>query len=310
MVLAFIIPLVTVLGIVPPLSEEQREAIPRWRVDPETIDEPGLYVLLNNAARWPAEVSEQARAERVADLALIRAAPGEWRGEVFVVDGLLRGIMPAAKLTTRGVLAREGWDDLEAWTVELEEGGKAIVLLTDPPQAPRGREADDQRVMNKPFPTVRTVGRFFKTMELEVGIHRDRSAGFPIFVGKTARITGTEERETAGDDDGPSPWAAAALLLLIVGMVGAFMVIRKITAKGPGPLTRRLEEARARHQAELAEEEAAYREDLPEDPVDALGALSEEHTAEEEAAEVELEGGVHEADDEERRGADDAKHSG
>jgi len=308
MALALVIPVITLLGIVPPLAPEQREAIARWRIDPETIDEPGLYVLLNNAAQWPATVREQARGERLVDLSLVREEPDAWRGEAFVIEGVLRGVMSPAALTTEGVLSRQGWDQVEAWTVEVEGGGKAIVLLISPPATPDGRQVGVQRVMTRPFPTVRTVGRFFKGMELEVG--GGGKAAFPVFVGNSARITGRAEADQAAEGEGLSPWAAGALLLLIAGLVLAFVVIRRIVTRGPGPLTRRLEEARARHQAEAAQEEAESRADLPEDPAAALGALAEEHSAEEETADLQREGRMSEAEREEQRGADDAKRSG
>lgn len=304
---AFVLPVITLLGVVPPLAPEQREAIARWEIDPETIDEPGLYVLLNNATAWPAAVREQARGERLVDLSLVRDEPAAWRGEVFVIEGALRGVMSPGELTSEGVLAREGWEGVEAWTVELDDGGKAIVLLVAPPDTPEGRRVGAQRVMTEPFPTLRTVGRFFKTMELELG--GGGTAGFPVFVGKSARLTGRADPGRADREGGLSPWAAGALLLLIGGLVIAFIVVRRITSRGPGPLTRRLEEARARHQAEAEREAQAYRADLPEDPVEALGALAAERTVEEEEAAVEREGGVSEADEDEQRGADDARRS-
>lgn len=305
------------LGAVAPLAPEQREAMSRWIIDPATLDEPGLYVLLNNAADWPDPVAEQARGERLADLEAVEADPARWRGEPLVVEGALLGVMDATGLTERGVLLREGWEGLEAWTIETDPAGdgapgrKALVVLIDPPDAPSGRIVGDQRVMTRPFPKVRTVGRFFKSMELPTG--GGGTARFPVFVGKTARFDGlvggrSGRNGEAGDGSG---YAAGALVLLAVALIVAFMVIRRVGRRGEGPLSRRLEEARARREADEDRTRDAFRDDLPEDPIEALGALASERDIEIDEARGRLD------DEAERRGRgddawsdDDAKRSG
>lgn len=316
MAFAVTIAVVVSLGVVPPLPPEQREAIPRWELRPETLDEPGLYDLLNNAVDWPDSVAEQARGERKVDLELVDAEPDRWRGEAFAIEGKLLAWMPAEKLTPRRAFSRPGWDELTAWTVDLGDpmdgADRLIILLTDPPSPPEGQAWGDQTAMVQPFPNVRTVGRYFKRTELRVDA--ERTAAYPVFVGKTAELTAGTREGGEGDGSQGFGWSTAGVLLaMVIVLVFAFMMIRKAGKRGDGPLTRRLEEARARHEAEMQRGAGDYREDLPEDPTEALEVLATEHEFEsdERAGAVEDERLQREATDERQGGDDDdAQRSG
>lgn len=241
-----------VSGTIPPLSIEQREQLatagdrsPQW-------DEAALYPLLRNVLDWPLG-SEQGAT--VPDYAALHTEPGAYRGELFLIEGVLAG--PPRVVRQR--LARAGpWEDnLQQWDVLVrrEPDEVVIVLLVDPMPA----EAMPQRGGR----AVRLAGRFFKV--LDYVDRQNQPTRYLVFVGRSVKVAGDEAR---GPESSTAP--LAVLLILVVLLLAAWMLMRRVLGTGfrPRPLSPRL-----RATSPPAEEDSPPADPLPSDPIEALEQL-------------------------------------
>ncbi len=260
--------LCALLAAAPPLTESQRTAVEDVTDRAPNIDEAGLYALLNNASTWPTKIDPLLPGARLPDIDQLRNQPANTRGEMFIIDGRLESMAPPALYSPARYLSQPGWDNVEVWHVRLDNGGLAILCLTDPPDV-AGQAVNGQRVPTIENLTVRVPARFYKLLNTpgQDGTWRT----YPVFVGHSARITGGTG-PSQEDDDGFNAIPYAALFGGVIVMLLIFGYIRA-RSKRPSPLAARLERAHAQAQAEVE----PVRTDLPGDPAAALTTLADEH---------------------------------
>gem|GEM_PF-1653177 len=219
---------------------------------------PGLYALLQAVAAWPEDAALMPRA---ADLALIQADPAAYRGQVFSVEGWLQQV-------ERVALKRPGLDygdKLTRWAVLIGEGGLgsadqvALIYLVDPSGQWAQAEPSARQI-------IRVEAMFFKTLELPA--QTGQAERFPVFVG---RVNQSFLQAESGDGSGGG-------LAWVLGGVGLGLValwfVRGLRRRAPV----------RRRKAEIRGDalEASLRDDLPDDPAEALNVLAGEVDASEE----------------------------
>jgi hypothetical protein len=262
---ALTIVLASGLAAVPELTVQQLAALEAISDDWPSFDTAPLYVLLANVSIWPDSQAALAAGAMIPDYAAIRANPGDYRGKRFAIEGTLESIIKYDQPPFS--LAREGWEHVQQWHVRTEGGGVVVVFLTHAPDLRIERQEGGHLVPFARGAEVKAVGRFFK-------LWRKSSEGgspamYQIYVGKTAVV---------GDPPGglaPSVMMRTLpVLLLVILVAGGFAVIR-LAIRRP---QRSIGYARGQRQDFDQEEDAPieYRQDLPEDPADALDVLHSE----------------------------------
>lgn len=236
--------LVSAAGIGP--LDENRMAQVQTAVDHEAvIDAPALYPLLEDAVAWKAGDETGAA---IPDYETVLADPAAYRGQLFLIEGRLKRRRPVDRLSRPGP-----WDGrLEQWVVQIGLLGEtAVIYLVDPPAEAKV----DMRV--------RMPARFYMVMRDKVAqSDANETADFPVFVGKTAKVS------AAGGSGGAGIFVA---LLIIMGLL-YFIMRTKMKAKAVGP--RRLRKSTTHDDRE---DEADDMSALPENPADALDALSRQN---------------------------------
>ena len=260
----------------PELTDAQREQLAAGTTDNDDVldQQSGLYVLLRNAARWQeGDFDGEAGAATAPppDYDYIRQNPEKVRGNVYTIDGwvMLHDRYPSKENHKREKLYNtldDAWGkQVTRWTIvtkKKDPSSTIIVLFTDP---------DGKIVEPKARTQVRVAARFYKLWTIPD--QEGRPFTYPVFVGGATEVVKESERSSEG-----SPMNF--ILICIIVVTGAFFVIRHFLNRGGGGnLTKeRLEEIRLKR--ERLEEEGGFEEDdadLPEDPVEALGALRQRH---------------------------------
>lgn len=256
---AVLLTVVTALAGVPELTEPQRAMLEGVNDRTSAIDGAGLYALLANARHWPDGADAEAGA-MIPDYPAIRTDPAAHRGRRFVIEGKL------VSLGTRPLLSRTGYDGVEPWHIEVGPEHFVTVYLTAPPAVAIRRETDGHRIPQRAGENVRIIGRFYKLQAAP------NTQGEPqlyqVFVGNTARLTGQ-----SSDAINPALLRSVAIVAVVVLMLATFVVIRMSLTRSR-PSARRARSAV--EQEHTAQEELDIRDDLPDDPVDALGVLTGE----------------------------------
>jgi len=236
--------LVTLLLVVPPLTEAQRE-LAQQTTDRAGFDEAGLYALLSNVMTW--EAGDEAGA-RVPDYAALYADPAAHRGEVFLLEGDYAGRSRRVGLANPG----DYGEQVTEWVLVTDRArdAVAVVFFVDPDGALR-----EPRLGHG----VRAAARFYK-------VWSDRDAhGTPtdylLFVAKSP----TPAR-AAGGAAGSGQTSPAVLLALVLAAALGVFVLRRRIVKPIAP--RRVASSRAA--ADVAAELESH---LPVDPAEALDEL-------------------------------------
>jgi len=258
------------LAAAPPLTDAQRTAVEDVADRTPSIDEAGLYALLNNATDWPDKIDQLLPGARLVDPELIRNEPARARAELFVLDGRLLSISDPGLYSPERQLSRSGWEHVEAWHVRVDGGMLAVVCLTDPPDV-AGEVVNQHRVPSIENLRVRIPARFFKLVNSKGQDGTWRT--YPVFVGHAARLTGGQVAASS-DEDEFEAWPYALLFAAVIVLLLIFGYVRA-KARQPSKLAERLE----RHPPD--EDEFIVRTDLPEDPAAALQTLELEHELDE-----------------------------
>jgi len=251
------------LAAPPPLTQTQRIMLEDTADFSPTSDEAGLYALLSNARDWPAEPAQNIVGATVPDFEAIRKAPAEHRGQLFLIEGKLESQIDM------GLLSREGYEEVVTLTVRVPRGGVVIVYLTDDPQLEITERIGRHSLPAQRGATVRIGARFFKFIQQP---NQDgQSMFYPVYVGRSMAIS---QPMAAEPECGASAAAVIVPVAVVILMLGAFMIIRKYANTQPSLL----EQRRAAREAQLHEtQEVEYRDDLPDDPAEAMNALEHEH---------------------------------
>ena len=260
-------------GAVEPLNESQLVRLGDVADTSGSIDEAGMYALLENAASWEGDVEAGAA---VLDYGGALGAPEEWRGRLCLVEGVLWRVVEPS-------LGRSGWEGVRGLVVEMAGGGGVdtedagdsgrryvMVYLTDPPEIGlRDEAAGLPWVMGA---EVRVVGRFYKVMLSET--ERSGVAGLPVFVGR-----GVTRLGAVGSGGGGLLGSGAGVLVVTVVVLvalgyAAYRLHSIVRGLGGGERAAR---KRALDRKRLANESdpVAREEGLPSDPAEALGVLAD-----------------------------------
>ncbi len=219
------------------------------------IDDAGIYPLLRNALTWTP--GDEAGA-RVPDYGAIRAAPGEARGELFLIEGAL----VAEPRRVEGLSRRGAWEaTLEQWTVQWGATPEdvAVVYLVSP------------RVRVRQGVRVRLPARFSRLWRTTDQLTK-KSSDFMVFVGHsgTIEVSSLSPVKRSGGLGGGA--AAIPMALVVIMGVGWFLMRRNLAGK-PTRLQQRRRERMERSNGELDHGSDNGHEPLPEDPAAALNEL-------------------------------------
>lgn len=161
--------LMSVLGVIPPLSPEQRSSLEGVIDRKAEIDE-AFYSLLTNASTWPADEELQAAGLNVKAML---ASPAEYRGLPMVIEGEYLGLHEVHMVKRSGP-----WDGrLEQWGVRIPEADASVmVFLVRPPPVP---------VVGQ---KVKLIGRFYKVWPV-TDERTGRKLEYLVFVGSSAQVS-------------------------------------------------------------------------------------------------------------------------
>jgi len=288
-------------GAVAPLPESAKTVLADVTEGNAVLDEAGLYALLSNVARWEGDAEPGAR---IPDYAALRAAPDAYRGQRFLVRGRLHARVDFQSRPQS--ISRPGWRDVQLWQIQTPaardaEDRPVLVYLLDAPldaealawfESPTVRYGVP-RPRNQP---VEVVGRFYKHVQLP---GRDgEQVLYPVFVGDAVRFAQHDAAAAEGGrSDATGPAAVIVALLVLLGGLYAlfrFGILRRREPLRPGQRWREQRSAAADTDGTEPRRQAAdaprgteradrlqwnLRDDLPDDPVDAMAALESEHDA-------------------------------
>ncbi len=240
--------------------------------DRAALDEGALYALLAAAVDWK---PFDATGARVPDYDALRSDPVSARGAWFLIEGAFVGEGEVS-------LARPGpWGQaLSFWVikygdVEGTDGDKiAVVLLVDPDGKPGHPEfkqpmrvpaaffkvwRDQERTLKEPTDFVTFVAR---AGDLQAALAGPPPASRP-------------RNSTGGGVMVQSSWPLVLVILIALG--AAWFMMRRVLKTMRLPVPQRVHHGRAERGDDEAEEESAeFRDDLPEDPAEAMLVLQRE----------------------------------
>ncbi|MBI1335441.1 MAG: hypothetical protein GC164_00590 [Phycisphaera sp.] len=238
----------------PGLEPQQLEQLKSGAVDhARSLDDAGLYPLLQNAAWWQAGDITGAT---IPDYNELLEHPADHRGELFLIEGELAGVPDKV-----GRLSRPGpWDQtLQQWGIRVQANPDmvAVVLLLDPP-------SDQARP--KVGTRVRLPARFYKVW---IGVNQfDQPKPYTLFVGRS--LASVQAGYTGPTPPKVSPSQSVGVVLALVAIMGgAFWMIRRSLKVKP---LRSSDHFRHRRD----DDDGADTDDgppLPEDPVEAMKEL-------------------------------------
>lgn len=255
------------------LTDDQRAQLETAH-DRLELDEGALYALLNAAVDW--EPFDDAEAI-IPSYDKIEADPAAARGRKFLIEG-------AFVVATEHRLSRPGpWGRaVSYWAIKYgdvdgTDGDKVVIVLMVDPNGKPGVPAQKQ--------AVRVPAVFYKVWRTKER-NSDTMAEFLVFVARAGNLEAAlagpppgaaPSRPVVGQKELP-PWPL--ILLIVTALVAAWFMLRrmlKTVRLSPQPTA-----AMRRHREpddEDAEEEIEYRDDLPEDPAEAMNVLETEHEA-------------------------------
>ncbi len=245
----------------PPLTDDQRQQLLTARDYSQQLDEAAWYPLLDNAGRMN---SADKAGARYPDLEQLLSQPADFRGELFVIEGLL-----AAPPRTLPRLARPGpWSGrLQQWVIQTDSETDQVVLLylVEPP-------ADKERP--KVGEPVWIVARFYKVWD-ERRDYDAKMLRYAVFVGRTVNAGGRGGGGSAAQRKGVGlGGGVSAVIAAVVVMAGGYYILRRRIAAQNQLGSERV--SRRRRELEQAPDEPSADETdepLPEDPVEALREL-------------------------------------
>lgn len=238
-------------GGIPDLTESQRIQLDTAE-DGHRPDEPAWTGLLSSVATWaPSEAAAgYVPGATVPDFEKLTADPGQFRGDLFVLEGRYAG-RQRLMLTQRS----GPWGEaLVEWGLVTPGGRVVMVYLVDPA---------GEMVPPREGRTVRLAARFYK---LWTDVDADgHAATYPVFVGRSAAVV------EASSPRGFGAAVVGAVVVLAVLLAGVMLMRRRWGGRGAA----RREEVRQRlrREAERFEENDDGQEGLPDDPAAALEYL-------------------------------------
>lgn len=249
--------LLTLALAIPPLTKAEKAQLQATGDRDSRIEAGELYPLLNNAVKW--KLGDESGAQ-IPDYNALFESPADYRGELFLIEGLFNGEDSVRTMDT----ARDGpWTGkLEQWMIANNAAGDAplvIYLVNPPPRPEKGAE-------------IRLVGRFYKIWRTKVK-NEDGQADYLTFIGHSAAVTGY-----APPTDRGSPMTV--MFAVVFAMIVAFVFLRMRMSKMGG--SSKVEQAATRILRERrgGEEEVEIDDTLPENPVEALDELKRRHETE------------------------------
>jgi len=196
--------LTTLLATLLPLTDAQRLQLDSARDSIAQTDEGALYPLLENAMLWPAN---QLAGAKVPDYAAILANPAEHRGELFLIEGMLRRAQPIGRLALPGP-----WDEsLSEWAIQYGDDPQKLLVVNL--VAPPGQPVEGSRV--------KLAARFYKLWATTNTKNEPRT--YMVFVGRDAQVLATP-RAFALNGQVPT---SVLVLCGCMGVFALFWVIRR-----------------------------------------------------------------------------------
>ncbi|NBC10324.1 MAG: hypothetical protein GVY24_01130 [Planctomycetes bacterium] len=251
-----------------PLLTEARRAQLSTARDGAALDEGALYALLDAAVDWPAF---EPRGATVPDYVALMESPAEHRGDKFLIEG---------GYVASGVhrLARPGpWGSaLHFWVIKFgdidSEAGDnvAVVLMVDP--------EGDLETPN-PRQPVRVPAVFYKVWR-DQERHSGKPTDFLTFVARAGALSQVMVGEPVAAEEGDSALlkSSGPLAIVIVIALGAAWFALRRMLKSMQAAAAKASGARVHYEGDVAEQ-IELRDDLPEDPVEAMAVLQAEHDA-------------------------------
>ena len=271
----------------PELSQADRQLLADGTTDRDgNLDEQGgVYVLLRNAATWPGDDFGGDAGAAVApppDYGFLKDKPEQARGNAYLIEGWFAGAdrWPTLVNHSRDKLYNLGdpaWgEQVTRWTIVTERDNPdatVIVLFNDP---------EAKMAALEPGSKVRIAARFHKLWAIPSS--NGKRYIYPVFVGGAAEQT---EKAPASTEASGATSSLTKILGAIVVVAGFFFVMRilmrRVSAGGGGGtmLRDRIEAMRREREGHVqrADEAEEDIDDLPDDPVAALDALSKKHEA-------------------------------
>jgi hypothetical protein len=259
----------------PPLSEGQKLQLSTATDYVFSVESGAFYALLQNVAKWSGATDPRAPIVRYREA--IIAAPNDYRGLMFEIEGEFKGFRDPLKLSRPIRLAHSGElvEELEQWAIQInaELDDYVMVAVLRPMRAP------------KPGQRVRIPARFFKVYR---NYNQDNQPlNYPFFVAYTAFDSKVAVSDSKKNEGLGGMFASRGLQLLVSGLAAvgiAFFIMKRFmkrasTAMKPEDLVASRREEREARRAKFLEEEGDQVEDeddgppLPEDPIDALSEL-------------------------------------
>jgi hypothetical protein len=262
-----------------PLTESQLVRLETADDGSATVDEAGLYALLENAADW----STTEAGAVVPSYDAIRRDPQAWRGTRCLIEGTAYRVL-------RPKLGRSGWEKVQGVVVRIDHSRAdpvaqdfVIVYLTDPPawSWPNTRYEREGIPFREPAP-VRLVARFLKTTTDVTQGSKGRPPEekmYLAFVGRSAAFSAVAPAGRRG----PVPGLPLLAVLAVAALV---FLIWRLKSLGQGVNRRSrlrdyLEQRQERRVARGEEEPAVGdEEELPGNPAEALDTLADKRRVE------------------------------
>lgn len=269
----------------PELSESDRQRLADGTTDRDDVldEQPGFYVLLDNASTWQGDDFAGDAGAAVApppDYDFLKDKPGQARGNTYLIEGWVAGSdrwptkenHDSDKLHT--TLDPALGEQVTRWTIITEKGNPdaTVIILFHDPTA--------KMTAPKPGAKVRIAARFHKLWTINAST--GKSFAYPVFVGGASELV--EQASGSGSASGST--SSFTKILGAIVIVGGFfyvmrILMRKVSAGGGGGvmLRERLEEMRRDRESlvQRGEDDEEDIDDLPEDPVAALEALRQKH---------------------------------
>ncbi|MFN3167021.1 MAG: hypothetical protein ACE37H_08160 [Phycisphaeraceae bacterium] len=260
-------------------ADEQRLADGTTDNDDLLDQQNGFYVLLRSAGRWRGDDfagDAGAKVAPPADFDYIRKHPAEVRGNVYLIEGWLaqhdRYPNAEAGLGRDKLynLIDPSWGErVTRWTIVTEEDDPSatVIVIFNDPNAKMPKPGENAEV--------KVAARFYKLWTIKDATGKPFT--YPVFVGGAAEVV-EESGGVGSGSSASSTWQAA--LFGVITVVVAFYIFRFLMNKmnsGKGQRTAALIAARRRDRDEQGEVLAEDIDDLPDDPIAALDALSKKH---------------------------------
>ncbi|MFA7235326.1 MAG: hypothetical protein WC058_00560 [Phycisphaeraceae bacterium] len=261
-----------VLAALPPLTDDQREMLATTPDLTVSYDQPGLYALLANAQSWSNDPTANEAGSRLPDYAAIRENTAQWRGESCLIEGTL-----VARIDF-GLLARIDYDNVQSWAVRTPGitapdgttslGGIIIVFLADPPPVQWGVTRGQNTAPLTQDMKLRLVARFFTVLQ-QSNLKDDPSA-YPVFVGRSAAFV-----EPPAASSGVA-YRPLLVITLIFAMIVGYIVVLVVRIRRNRE-TRRNKREQPAEASRRKRKPVELRDDLPDDPAEAMNALENEN---------------------------------